>query len=402
MRKLEPKDTQFGVLLAFFLMPLSGLGTDIYLPSLPAMAQALHTSTAQIQFSLTIFLIGYALGQFVVGNFLDSFGRWKIGCTALFLFGLSSLLIAYVDSVAWLHGLRLVQGLMAAIVAVAKRTFFVDMFSGEQLRGYLSSFTIIWSLGPIVAPFIGGYLQTHFGWQANFIFLAAYAWAALALELWRGGETLVQRQSFVLADIAARYRYMLGQSRFNWGLLNIALPYSATLAFSMVSPFLIERSYGYSPQTTGWAALLMGLAWMTGGFVARWQWATSLLAKHRRAFAVMLLAAGLMLLVSLRYANLYTLLIFAFVVHAGSGMMFNIYFTECLGMFPQFAGLSGGLVGGIAFMLTSLLSYSAVAALRVDSQILLALVYVIFALCLGGTAWVASRQQNMMENTIEK
>ena len=399
MRKLEPKDTQFGVLLAFFLMPLSGLGTDIYLPSLPAMAQALHTSTAQIQFSLTIFLIGYALGQFVVGNFLDSFGRWKIGCTALFLFGLSSLLIAYVDSVAWLHGLRLVQGLMAAIVAVAKRTFFVDMFSGEQLRGYLSSFTIIWSLGPIVAPFIGGYLQTHFGWQANFIFLAAYAWVALALELWRGGETLVQRQSFVLADIAARYRYMLGQSRFNWGLLNIALPYSATLAFSMVSPFLIERSYGYSPQTTGWAALLMGLAWMTGGFVARWQLATSLLVKHRRAFAVMLLAAGLMLLVSLRYANLYTLLIFAFVVHAGSGMMFNIYFTECLGMFPQFAGLSGGLVGGVAFMLTSLLSYGAVTALQVDSQVLLALVYVLFAFGLGGTAWLASQHTKITIKT---
>ena len=52
--------------------------------------------------------------------------------------------------------------------------------------------------------------------------------------------------------------------------------------------------------------------------------------------------------------------------------------------------------------MASLLSYSAVAALRVDSQLLLALVYVIFALCLGGTAWVASRQQNMMENTIEK
>ena len=402
MRTLQPKDTQFGVLLAFFLMPLSGLGTDIYLPSLPAMAEALQTSTTQIQFSLTIFLIGYALGQFVVGNFLDSFGRWKIGAVALFLFGLSSLMIAFVDSVAALHGLRLVQGLMAAVVAVAKRTFFVDLFSGEQLRGYLSSFTIIWSLGPIVAPFIGGYLHIHFGWQANFIFLALYAWLALALELWRGGETLAQRQSFVLADIASRYRYMLAQSRFNWGLLNIALPYSATLAFSMVAPFLIERRYGYSPEVTGWSALLMGLAWMAGGFAARWQLSTALLSKHRRAFGAMLLAAGVMLLVSLQYANLYTLLAFAFIVHASCGMAFNIYFTECLGMFPQFAGLSGGLVGGIAFMLTSLLSYSAVAALRVDSQILLALVYVIFALCLGGTAWVASRQQNMMENTIEK
>ena len=397
MRALQPKDTQFGVLLAFFLMPLSGLGTDIYLPSLPAMAEALHTSTTQIQFSLTIFLIGYALGQFVVGNFLDSFGRWKIGTVALFLFGLASLMIAYIDSVTWLHGLRLVQGLIAAVVAVAKRTFFVDLFSGEQLRGYLSSFTIIWSLGPIVAPFIGGYLQIHFGWQANFIFLAIYAWLALALELWRGGETLAQRQSFVLADIARRYRYMLGQSRFNWGLLNIALPYSATLAFSMVSPFLIERSYGYSPQVTGWAALLMGLAWMTGGFVARWQLAASLLVKHRRTFAVMLLAAGLMLLVSWHNANLYTLLIFAFVVHASCGMAFNIYFTECLGMFPQFAGLSGGLVGGIAFMLTSLLSYGAVAALQVDSQILLALVYVLFALGLGGTAWLAGRRKITIE-----
>ena len=108
MRTLQPKDTQFGVLLAFFLLPLSGLGTDIYLPSLPAMAEALQTSTTQIQFSLTIFLIGYALGQFVVGNFLDSFGRWKIGAVALFLFGLSSLMIAFVDSVAALHGLRLV------------------------------------------------------------------------------------------------------------------------------------------------------------------------------------------------------------------------------------------------------------------------------------------------------
>ncbi len=397
MRALQPKDTQFGVLLAFFLMPLSGLGTDIYLPSLPAMAEALHTSTTQIQFSLTIFLIGYALGQFVVGTFLDSFGRWKIGTVALFLFGLASLMIAYIDSVTWLHGLRLVQGLIAAVVAVAKRTFFVDLFSGDQLRGYLSSFTIIWSLGPIVAPFIGGYLQIHFGWQANFIFLAIYAWLALALELWRGGETLAQRQSFVLADIASRYRYMLAQSRFNWGLLNIALPYSATLAFSMVSPFLIERSYGYSPQVTGWAALLMGLAWMTGGFVARWQLAASLLVKHRRAFAVMLLAAGLMLLVSWHNANLYTLLIFAFVVHASCGMAFNIYFTECLGMFPQFAGLSGGLVGGIAFMLTSLLSYGAVAALQVDSQILLALVYVLFALGLGGTAWLAGRRKITIE-----
>ncbi len=397
MRRIQPEDSRFGVFLAFFLMPLSGLGTDIYLPSLPAMAEAMGSSTAQMQLSLTIFLAGYALGQFVIGNFLDSFGRWGIGTVALFLFGLASLMIACIDSAAWLHGLRLVQGMAAAVVAVAKRTFFVDMFSGEQLRAYLSSFTIVWSLGPIVAPFIGGYLQVHFGWQANFIFLAAYAWLAVGLELWRGGETLPERQSFVLRDIAARYRYMLGQARFNLGLLNIALPYAATLAFSMVAPFLIERSYGYGPQVTGWAALLMGLAWMVGGFVARWQLAASLLVKHRRAVVWMLATAAAMLALSLPYANLYTLLLFAFLVHISCGMMFNVYFTECLGMFPQFAGLSGGLIGGIAFMLTSLFSYGAVTLLRVDSQAGLALVYLLFALALGISAWLAPRYAQRRE-----
>ena len=389
MRQLQAADTRFGVFLAFLLMPLSGLGTDIYLPSLPAMAEALHTSPAQIQFSLTIFLIGYALGQFIIGNFLDSFGRWRIGTVALFLFGLASLMIAMVDNIAWLHALRLIQGLMAAVVAVAKRTFFIDMFTGDKLRGYLSSFTIIWSLGPIVAPFLGGYLQAHFGWQASFIFLAIYAWTALGLELWRGGETLQVRQPFVLREIGQRYRYMLAQVDFNRGMLNIALPYGGVLAFSMVSPFLIERVYGYGPTVTGYSALLMGLAWMSGGFAARLQLARSLLQKHRSALTIMLPTAAIMLVVSAQYANIYTLVAFAFVLHASCGMMFNIYFAECLGMFPQFAGLSGGLVGGIAFMLTALLSYAAVAALQVDSQWLLAVVYLLFALSLLGTLFWA-------------
>jgi len=266
------------------------------------------------------------------------------------------------------------------------------LFTGEKLRGYLTSFTIIWSLGPIVAPFIGGYLQTHLGWQANFIFLAIYAWAAVALELWRGGETLPQRLSFSLADIAQRYRYMLAQVRFGRGLLNIALPYSCVLAFSMTSPFLIERVYGFSPQVTGYGALLMGLAWMAGGFAARGQLAAALLAKHQRALTGMLLAALTMVLISLHWANLATLLVFAFMVHTCCGMMFNIYFAECLGMFPQYAGLSGGLVGGIAFMLTAVLSYAAVTLLRVDNQALLAAVYVGFGLGLLATLYWAKRQ----------
>lgn len=392
MRTITQANSRHGVWLAFLLIPLSGLATDIYLPSLPSIALAMGGSPSAVQLSLTIFLVGYGVGQLFIGNFMDSFGRYRIAVIALFLFGLSSLLIAFTHSIVVLNLLRFAQGLLAAVVVVAKRTFFVDVFTGATLRRYLSSFTIAWSMGPIVAPFIGGYLQTGFGWQANFLFLAAFAWIALIFEVLHGGETLRAPVPFRARDILSRYRTMLTHAAFLRGLLNVGIPYSSVMAFSMVSPFLIEHVYGLSPQVTGYAALVMGLAWMTGGFVARSQLQRGLLDKHVRAVFFMGIVAGTMALVSWQWSNIYTLVLFAYLVHAACGMVFNIYFSECLGMFPQFAGLSGGLTGGVAFMLTSALSYAAVTMLDVHSQQGMAEVYLLFAAALvltGAWAWLA-------------
>jgi MFS family permease len=59
--------------------------------------------------------------------------------------------------------------------SLSKRAFFVDVYDGEERKHYLSIMTIVWSLGPIIAPFIGGYLQKSFGWQSNFTVLAGYS-----------------------------------------------------------------------------------------------------------------------------------------------------------------------------------------------------------------------------------
>ena len=67
MRRITADNATFGVFLAFLLIPLSGIGTDIYLPSMPAMAQSLGASASQIQLTLTLFIAGYGLGQLVVG-----------------------------------------------------------------------------------------------------------------------------------------------------------------------------------------------------------------------------------------------------------------------------------------------------------------------------------------------
>ena len=388
MRPITAQNANFGIFLAFALLPLSGLGTDIYLPSLPTMAQHFGVPAAKVQLSITLFLIGYGVGQLFAGTLMDSFGRYWTGLVALFLFGLSSLVIAYAGNIDVINATRLLQGLFGACVVVAKRTFFVDLFSGKQLKAYLSLFTVAWSMGPIVGPFVGGYFQAWFGWQSNFIFLAAFSWIFVLLELWGGGESLKHFQPFHVGDIAKRYVGMLTDGRFMGYLLIVSLAYSTIMLFSLSAPFIVEHTLQHTPIATGYAALLMGVAWMAGGLTARSQLHRPLRQKHVAAAALLVLMAGVMALTSVWFSNLISLLVFAFCVHAAAGLVFNIYFAECLSMFPKNAALSGGLTGGVVFLLTSILSYGVVSLVSLRNQEQLGLGYFAFgALLLGAWLW---------------
>ncbi|WP_158554833.1 MFS transporter [Methylovirgula sp. 4M-Z18] len=390
MRKITEENAGFGTFIAFSCLPLSGMTTDVYLPSLPAMSSAFHTSPSVTQLSLTFFMIGIGVTQFFIGNVLDSFGRYRTGVVALFLFVLSNVALIYSPNIWVVNVLRLLQGVCVGSVVVGKRAFFVDVFQGDRLKGFLSWFTIVWSAGPILAPFLGGYLQEGFGWQANFVFLAFYAGAILVLELLFGGESLRHRQRFHLPAIAERYRTMLTHSGFMLSVLNLVLAYSAIFVFSLSAPFIIEHTLQQSPVVTGYAALLMGFAWMVGGLIAKSQLHRGLIQKHAVIAAEMLGVAIVMLLISVGTSNLVTLLLCCFLVHVAAGALYNIYFTECLTMFPKNAGLASGLAGGCAFLLTSVASYGVVAAIDVRGQGQLALAYLIFA-ALIAAAWMMGR-----------
>ncbi|MBC7556582.1 MAG: MFS transporter, partial [Chryseobacterium sp.] len=69
------------------------------------------------------------------------------------------------------------------------------------------------------------------------------------------------------------------------------------------------------------------------------------------------------------YANtIYSLVAFAFLIHITAGFIFNNYFAYCIGRFPDSAGIAGGLTGGVAFILTSAVSYGIVAVLKPEVQ----------------------------------
>ena len=163
-KPLKEENQGIATLLAFALIPLSGFATDIYIPSLPSMALALRVDSIDVQMTLSLFLISYGISQLFVGSIVDGFGRYKLSLWCIGIFAATCLVIASTSNLYLIYLMRVIHGITVAFIVVAKRAFFVDVYKGEKLKHYLSLFTIIWSSGPIIAPFVGGYLQNVFCW----------------------------------------------------------------------------------------------------------------------------------------------------------------------------------------------------------------------------------------------
>lgn len=358
--KIKEKNQGVATILAFVLLPLSGFATDIYIPSLPTMATSLHVSGIAVQMTLTLFLISYGVCQLFIGSVLDSYGRYKIGLISLLIFALASLVIATTHNIWLIYAMRVVHGFTVGATIVAKRAYFVDMFTGEKLKHYLTLFSIIWSTGPIVAPFIGGYLQTAFGWQSNFYMLAGLAVVIAALEFLFSGESLKQFAPFRLKRITDVYSEMLGTASFSLGIVMLGLAYAMVMVYNMTGPFIIEHHLGLGPVTAGYCSLILGFAWMVGGFISKATIKHPLQKKVVTNLGLQVLFAVLMLVGVQVVDNLWSMLFFAFAIHVCAGYTFNNYFTFCLSRFPQNAGIASGLTGGINYVIVSALSYGIV------------------------------------------
>lgn len=379
-KTLKEKNKTIATILAFAVIPISGLATDIYLPSMPNMGIVLGASESQIQLTLSLFLISYGITQFFTGAIVDTFGRYKVSILSLFFFVISFGITANTNNLYIIYVMRIVQGILSGFAVVAKRAYFVDVFEGEERRHYLSIMTIVWSLAPIIAPFIGGYLQTHFDWQANFSALAIYCLAVLLLELIFSGETIKIRNPISINFLFTSFNEMFKTIDFFYGMLICAVSYSLIMFYNLCGPFIIEHTFGYTAITTGYISLLMGIAWMCGGFLGKVLMNKALLPKIKAANYLQMTFIIIMIASSFWISTLYTLAIFAFLVHVTAGFMFNNYFSYCLGRFPHAAGIAGGLTGGVAYVLTSAISYAVVAVLKPESQQYLAFGYFIIAL----------------------
>ncbi len=226
---------------------------DIYLPGLPELARDFEATPSASQVTLTTFLIGLAIGQFLAGPLSDVHGRRTPLVAGMALFTLTTLICSLAPSLYALAALRLVQGAMAAAGLAIGRAIVRDLYSGAAAARYLSRLMLIVGLGPILAPVVGGQILRFSSWRGVFVALALLGLALTLMAARLLPETLSphHRRAPGVGVTARTFAGLLANRSFLGFVLVAGFSGGALTGYIAGSSFVLEDVYGASPQTYG-------------------------------------------------------------------------------------------------------------------------------------------------------
>ncbi|MFB6675515.1 multidrug effflux MFS transporter [Streptomyces sp. NPDC056390] len=234
------------------------LSMDMYLPALPEVTDALHTSAATAQLTLTACLTGMALGQLAVGPMSDKWGRRRPLLIGLLVYILATAVCALAPTAPLLIGFRLVQGLAGAAGIVIARAVVRDLYDGVEMARFFSTLMLISGVAPVVAPLIGGQVLRITDWRGIFVVLTVVGIALTSL-VWKClPETLApeRRHGGGTAEALRTMRGLLTDRVFTGYMVAGGFAFAALFAYISASPFVVQEIYGASPQTF---SLLFGI-----------------------------------------------------------------------------------------------------------------------------------------------
>jgi DHA1 family bicyclomycin/chloramphenicol resistance-like MFS transporter len=239
--------------LVLILGALSGFGAltiDMYLPAMPGMAGDLHTGALPVQLTLTVFVVGLALGQVLVGPLSDAWGRRRPLLAGLALYVAGSLWCALAPSVGWLIAGRILQSLGAAAGAVLARAVVRDLYQGTAMTRFFSTMMVVNGVAPIVAPVIGGQLLTFTTWRAVFVVLTAVGAVLLVAVVLTLPESLpADRRAPAHPGATLRtFRTLVTDRHYLRYVLAAALMFAAVFAYISGSSFVLQGAYGLTAQ----------------------------------------------------------------------------------------------------------------------------------------------------------
>jgi DHA1 family bicyclomycin/chloramphenicol resistance-like MFS transporter len=240
------------------------LATNIFLPSLPAIAAELRVSSAAVTSTITVFLAIFAVGQLIVGPLSDRLGRQMPILIGLCIFVLGTIWCAFAGDLLGLLIGRSIQASGACTMAVLSLAIARDLFDGQALAKVMASITIATAAAPGFSPLVGSALDQLFGWRSEFVFVAVFAIGAGAAYAAFVGETkAVSDRSLHPLSIAGSYLGLLRDARFVAPARTAGLLMAGLFAVFSGAPRVLLEGFGLSPVMLG--LLFAGVVFLVFG-----------------------------------------------------------------------------------------------------------------------------------------
>jgi DHA1 family bicyclomycin/chloramphenicol resistance-like MFS transporter len=263
------------ILLACLGM-LGPFAVDTYLPAFTGIAGTIDATPLQMQQTLSVYLIGFAVMSLFHGALSDSFGRRPVVLWGVAVFTLASAGCALSQTIGQLVFFRLLQGLSTGAGIVVSRAVIRDMFPPADAQRVMSQVTIFFGVAPAIAPIIGGFLYVHAGWHAIFWFLTAVG-VALWLANWKLlPETLHADavQPFEVRHLLRGYWQLGSSARFVLLALASGIPFNGMFLYVLSAPVFVGEHLGLAPTEFFWFFIstiggIMGGAWWSGRLAGR-------------------------------------------------------------------------------------------------------------------------------------
>ncbi len=254
--------------LILLMAGLPQFSETVYTPSLPDVAYSFLVSESVAEYTLTIYLLGMAIGTLFWGNFSDKHGRKPCILAGFFIFILGCLGCYYAQSMTVFMISRLIQGFGGSVGSVLTQAVSRDAFHGPALGKIYSSVGSALSIFPAIGPVLGGLIAGQWGWPSVFLFLIACGVGLNFLIHQRLQEThpIANRKPISLKSVGLRL--LKDKKVLGLGLI-VGAAQGIPFSYFSEAPFYLTKVLDLSPQYYGLSFILIALSTMCGGIVSR-------------------------------------------------------------------------------------------------------------------------------------
>lgn len=367
------------IILLAILSAIAPMAVDTYIPSMPTMAQEFHVNIEKIELTLSIFLIGFSLGQVIGGVLSDRIGRRKSSLIGLFGFALFSFIIVFATHIYELWLYRFIEAIFGGLIVVNASAIVRDMFHGQEAAKVFSLIGSIRSIAPLIAPAIGAAILLLFSWQAIFIFLTLFA-LILAFFIYKD---LQETFTYVKTNVFQSYKMVFTHKKAMLIIMVLSFGFSGMFTIIAKSSFIYIEHFNISTQ---WFPAFFGFNILALIIIIRVN--IKLLnyytTEHLVRYALIgQLIISILFILNSENISLYMTMFFLAAYMGLNGFIYGNCTALALESFSKNAGVASSVIGVIQFGLGAMIS-SVVLLFHSPDLTFIAISLFVIALCAYG------------------